>query len=76
MDHLMTLEEVSTATGVPIATLRYIRATKPQSGPRMFVLAGAGIRHVPLAEYEAMRRPLPRITDLPPADALWALPTT
>ena len=40
MADLMTLEEVSAATGVPVATLRYIRATKPERGPRLFVLAG------------------------------------
>lgn len=38
MSELMTLEEVSVATGVPIATLRFYRTTG--RGPRTFVLAG------------------------------------
>lgn len=38
MPKIITLEEVSERTRIPLATLRYYRATK--QGPKMFKLGG------------------------------------
>lgn len=38
MGEMLRLPQISEATGVPIATLRFLRAT--DRGPRMFTLAG------------------------------------
>lgn len=40
MDRLLTLTEVSDMTGVPVATLRWLRAVHPERAPRMGKLAG------------------------------------
>jgi predicted DNA-binding transcriptional regulator AlpA len=39
-EELMLMAEVSSATRVPIATLRFWRATQPEKGPKSFRLGG------------------------------------
>jgi predicted DNA-binding transcriptional regulator AlpA len=39
-DKILTLQEVSERTRVPVATLRYWRTRTPDRGPRLFTLGG------------------------------------